>query len=348
MKAARWYNPYDIRVEDVEKPKLLREDDALVRPTLAGVCGTDLHVYKGYITITPGDIIGHEFIGVVEEVGSAVKGFKKGDRVVVSCWIADGNCWYCKHGFYTQCERINIFGMGPVYGETYQGAHAELVRVPYANTMLMKIPDEISDEKALMVSDGLPAAFAGVVEGRIEVGDTVAILGCGPIGLLAGMCAQILGASQVIAIDLVERRLNAAKELGMKVIDASKANVAEEVRNLTEGRGADLVIEAVGGSQDVLLTAIELARKKGRISVIGFHVLEYPTFPAGQLWLTEKRLNFSIGDPIKYGPTLLELIKGGRLDPSRLISDYISLDEAPKAFEMAEKKKALKVALKIS
>jgi threonine dehydrogenase-like Zn-dependent dehydrogenase len=346
MKALKWYGPYDLRVEETEEPKLIKDTDALVRPIYTGICGTDMHVYKGYINIVPGDIIGHEFVGIVEKVGSKVRKFKEGDRVIVSCWIADGECWYCIKGFHTQCVNINIFGMGPLYGESYQGADAELVRVPYADTILIKIPDDLSFEKALMISDGLPASYAGVVEGGFNAGDSVGIVGCGPIGLLAGMCAQLLGASQVIAIDLAETRLKIAKELGMITIDASKQNVAEEVRNLTDGRGVDLAIDAAGGGDAPLLTAIEIVRRKGKISVIGFHVLDY-SLPVGQLWLTEKRMSFSIGDPITYAPVLIELVRRNRLDPTRIYSHILSLDEAPRGFELVDKKKAIKAIIKI-
>jgi len=346
MKALKWYGPYNLKVEESEEPKIIKDDDALIRPVLVGICGTDMHVYKGYINIVPGDIIGHEFVGIVEKVGNSVKKFKPGDRVVVSCWIADGTCWYCLKGFHTQCININIFGMGPLYGESLQGAFSELIRVPYADTMLIKIPDEVSFEKALMVSDGLAASYAGVIEGEISPGDNVGIIGCGPIGILAGICSQILGASQVIGIDVSEERLKFAKEFGMITINPTKQNVAEEVRELTDGRGVDLAIEAAGGGDAPLLTAIEITRKKGKISVIGFHVLDY-NIPVGQLWLTEKRINFSIGNTIKYGHVLLELIRKGRLDPSKIISNFLSLNEAPYGFELVDKKKALKVAIRI-
>lgn len=345
MKALRWYGPYDLRVEDVEEPKIIKDTDALVRPTIAAICGTDMHAYRGHLGLSQGDIIGHEFVGVVQKVGSAVRKFKPGDRVVVSCWIVDGSCWYCDNGYYTQCVNINIFGMGPLYGETYAGAHSELVRVPNADLMLAKIPDELSDEKVVTVSDGLPAAYGGLVEAGIQPGDSVAIIGCGPIGLMAGMCAQLLGASLVIGIDFAEERLKKAKELGFLTFKAG-ASVADEIRNLTEGRGVDLAVEAAGGSLEPLLSAIELVRRKGKIAVIGFHALNYE-LPVGQLWLSEKRMTFTIGDPIKYRSVLLEIIRRGRLDPSKIISHVLKLEEGPKGFEMVDKKQAIKVVLKI-
>jgi threonine dehydrogenase-like Zn-dependent dehydrogenase len=345
MKALKWYAPYDLRVEEAEEPKIIKETDALIKPTLVGICGTDLHIYRGYLQIVPGNIIGHEFIGIVEEVGKEVKEFSKGDKVVVSCWVADGKCWYCKRGYYTQCVNINIFGLGPLYGETLQGAFSELIRVPNADVVLYKIPENIPDEKLVMLSDGLPAGYAGIVEGGMKPGDSVAILGFGPVGAVAGMCAKALGASLIIAIDVIEERLKLAKELGFETLNAKEVDIEEEVRNLTDGRGADLVVEAIGGSEEILRKAIALTRRKGNISVLGFHVHDY-NIPAGQLWISEKRMIFSIGDPIKYRYELLELIKHNKIDISKIITHKLSLDEAPKGFELFDKKLAFKVVIK--
>ena len=201
MRAVKWYGAYDVRVEEAEEPKLLSERDAIIRPTLATICGTDLHIYRGEMTIIPGNTIGHEFMGIVEKVGRDVRRFSEGDRVIVSAWIADGECWFCRRQLYTQCENVNIFGMGPVYGESLEGAFAELVRVPYADITLIKAPEGVPDEKLVLVSDGLATGYDAVVNGGIRPGDIVAVVGCGPIGLLSGMCAETLGASQVIAID---------------------------------------------------------------------------------------------------------------------------------------------------
>jgi threonine dehydrogenase-like Zn-dependent dehydrogenase len=343
LRALRWYAPYDVRVEDVPEPRLVKDTDALVRPTLTTICGSDLHIYRGHLNIVPGNILGHEFVGVVEEVGAAVRSLSRGDRVLPSCWVADGTCWYCRHGYYTQCVNVNIFGFGPVYGESLEGALSELVRVPYADTVLSKLPDDVTDDKAVLVSDTLPAGFAAVQEGGVKAGDMVAVVGAGAVGLLAGLCAKLLGAGEVIVVDVLPERLEMARSLGFMPIDASLADAAEQVRSLTDGRGADVVVEAVGGEQP-LLTAIDLARKKGTISVAGFHIHEY-TLPAGQLWLTEKRLIFCIGDPIKYRRELIEHIRAGRLDPSRMITHRLRLEEAPKAFEMADRKQGIRVAL---
>lgn len=346
MKAAKWYGAGDIRVEEAAEPKIIHESDALVAPTSAMICGTDLTLYNGDMTAVPGGIVGHEFMGVVKKVGAGVKKFRKGDRVVVSAWIADGTCWFCRHQLYTQCVNINIFGMGPVYGESLEGAFTELVRVPHADTVLIKAPENMDDEKLVAVSDSLPTAYEAIVNAGIRPGDTVAVIGCGPIGLLSGMCAQLLGASHVICVDVAAQRLDFAKKLGFETVNSSETDAAEEVRNMTDGVGADLVVEAVGKSREPLLTAIETARRKGTVSVVGFHLHEY-SIPSGQLWLTEKKLVFSIGDPIKHGETLIKFIESGRLDPAKIITHTVSLDQVPYGFELFAKKQALKVLVKI-
>lgn len=344
MKALRWHGPYDVRVEEVEEPVLRNEGDAIIRTTAAAICGTDLHIYRGELAVVPGDVIGHEFMGVVEKVGKDVRRFSEGERVVVSAWVADGVCWFCRHQLYTQCENINIFGMGPVYGESLGGAFAEFVRVPNADTVLIKTPDRIPDDKLVMVGDGLATGYDAVVNAGVKPGDVVAIVGCGPIGLVSGMCAEAFGASEVVAVDVVGERLDTARSLGFRTVDARKADPADEVRGLTDGRGADVVIEAVGRTSDPLMSAINIARRKGTVSVVGFHLHEY-TVPMGQLWLSEKKLVFSIGDPIKNGETLIRLIERGRLDTSRIVTHRLPLEEAHKGFELFESKKAIKVLL---
>ncbi|MEM0381734.1 MAG: alcohol dehydrogenase catalytic domain-containing protein [Nitrososphaerota archaeon] len=344
MRAVRWYGPHDLRVEEVAEPTLKTDEDAIVRPTMAAICGTDLNVYKGILTLVPGSVVGHEFMGVVEEVGRGVKRFSVGDRVIVSSWIADGRCWYCRKQMHTQCENVNIFGMGPVYGESLDGAFAELVRVPYADTVMTRVPENVPDEKLVMVSDALPTGHDAIVNAGMEYGDVVAVIGCGPIGLLSGMCAQAFGASQVIAIDIVRQRLKVAESLGFTAINAAEIDAVEEVRNMTDGRGADVVVEAVGKSAEILRRAIEMVRKKGVVSVVGFHLEEY-TVPVGGLWLTEKTVIFSIGDAIKNGEKLAGLVARGRIDPSKIITHRVRLEMVPHGFELFDNRQALKVVV---
>ncbi|MEM1977385.1 MAG: alcohol dehydrogenase catalytic domain-containing protein [Candidatus Caldarchaeum sp.] len=344
MRAARWHGSQDIRVEDVDEPRLRVDSDALVRPTAACICGTDMHLYKGDITAVPGTIIGHEFVGVVEKVGPSVKKFHEGDRAISSCRIADGECWFCRHGFYAQCVNINIYGMGPVYGESLDGCFAELVRVPYADTVLIPAPPNVPDEKLVTVGDSLATGHQSMVHGGMREGEFVVVIGCGPVGLYSGMFAKILGASQVVVADVSAERLEYAKRIGFETINAAEVDVAEEVRAMTDGVGADFVVEAVGRSQEPLLKAVETVRRKGTVSVVGFHLQEY-IIPSGMLWLTEKTLVFSIGDAIKHSETLLKYIKNNRIDPSVVITHLKKLDEIPQAFEMFAKQQALKVMI---
>jgi threonine dehydrogenase-like Zn-dependent dehydrogenase len=346
LKALRWHGPYDVRVEEVEEPSLKTEGDAIVRTTTAAICGTDLHIYRGELAVVPGDTVGHEFMGVVEKVGRGVKRFSEGDRVVVSAIVADGRCWFCRHQLYTQCENINIFGMGPVYGESLGGAFAESVRVPNADTVLIKAPDRIPDDRLVMVGDGLATGYDAVVNAGVKPGDVVAIVGSGPVGLVSGMCAEVFGASEVVVVGRSWERLDAARSLGFRTVNAREADPADEVRSLTDGRGADVVIEAVGRSSDSLMNAINIARRKGTVSVVGFHLHDY-TIPMGQLWLLEKKLVFSLGNAIKNGETLIRLIERGRLDSSRIVTHRLPLEEAPRGFELLESKKAVKVLLQM-
>ncbi|MEN3047331.1 MAG: alcohol dehydrogenase catalytic domain-containing protein [Candidatus Caldarchaeales archaeon] len=342
MRAARWYGPGDIRVEEVERPRLRSETDALVRPTSACICGTDLHLYRGELTSVPGSVMGHEFMGVVEEVGPAVRRFRPGDRVISSCWIADGTCWFCRRGHYTQCANVNIYGMGPVYGETLDGAFAELVRVPYADTVLLRAPEGVPDAKLVTVGDSLATGYEAIVGGGMRPGDFAVVIGCGAVGLYSGIFARLLGASEVVMVDAVKERLAVAEGLGLSTLNAAEVDVAEEVRRMTDGVGADIVVEAVGRSVEPLMTAIEAARRKGTISVVGYHLHEY-AIPSGMLWLTEKRLVFSIGDAIRNGETLLAYIARNRIDPSVVITHRVTLEEVPRGFELFAARKALKV-----
>jgi threonine dehydrogenase-like Zn-dependent dehydrogenase len=347
MRAARWYGPRDVRVEEKEESALVSERDAIVRVTTASICGTDLHVYRGELTVVPGTVLGHEFMGVVERVGSGVRRFRRGERVIVSAWVADGECWFCRKQLFTQCEGVNIFGMGPVYGESLDGAFAELVRVPNADVTLIRAPEGVPDERLVFIGDGLATGFDAVNNSGVSAGDVVAVVGSGPIGLMSGMCARLFGASEVLMVDVSEERLKFAESLGFKTVNASRTDPVEEVRRMTDGRGADVVIEAVGRSSEPLMTAIEMVRRKGTVSVVGFHLHEYG-IQMGQLWLTEKKLVFSIGDPIRNGERLIRLVSEGRLDPSRIVTHRFPLEGVPRGFDLFERKEALKVVIEVS
>lgn len=255
MKAVVWHGIGDIRLENVADPKIEAPTDAIVRLTTSAICGTDLHMVRGTMTgMKPGTILGHEGVGIVEEVGSDVRNFKPGDRVVIPSTIACGACSYCRSGYYSQCDVANpngpmagtaFFG-GPKETGPFHGLQAEKARIPYANVGLVKLPDEVTDEQAILLSDILPTAYFGVQLAEVRRGDTVAVFGCGPVGLLAVACALHQGAGRVFAIDTVQARLEMARRLGAEVIDYEKEDPVETLRRLTNGIGVDRAIDAVG------------------------------------------------------------------------------------------------------
>ena len=255
MRAVVFHGISDIRLDSVDDPKLKEPTDAIVRITASAICGTDLHMVRGTLgPMKSGTVLGHEGVGIVEEVGADVRNAKRGDRVVVPSTIACGSCVYCRAGYYSQCDRANPNGpmAGTVfYGGTadsgpFDGMQAELVRVPFAHTGMVKLPDEVSDDDAIFLSDILPTAYFGAKLAEIQKGDTVAVFGCGPVGQLAILSAQILGAGRVIAVDAIEDRLELASHGGAEIIDFDEEDPVETIRRLTGGIGADRVIDCVG------------------------------------------------------------------------------------------------------
>ncbi|MER7584606.1 alcohol dehydrogenase family protein [Kitasatospora sp. NPDC097691] len=345
MKTLQWHAPYDVRVVDAPVPTLTAPGDALVRVVRSAVCGTDLHPYRGEIPgFTPGTVTGHEFTGVVEETGPAVRGFRPGDRVVASDVIACGGCWYCLRGWHYQCAEVGLFGYDTVVGSTaVAGGHAEYVRVPFADTVLSAIPDEVSDEQALFVGDILATGYAAADRAGIRPGDVVAVVGCGPVGLMALKAAQLMGAAQVLAIDPAEGRRAAAAAQGAVPLDTGD-DLAERVRALTEGRGADVVLEAVGVDAS-LRSALEIVRPLGTVCAVGAHASEAMPMPTGLAFGKELTLRFAVGDPISSRDRLMRLIRTGRIDPTFLISHRLPLAEAVEGFKLFDAGHATKVVL---
>jgi threonine dehydrogenase-like Zn-dependent dehydrogenase len=262
MRATCWYGPNNMVVDDVPDPKIINKHDAVVRITATAICGSDLHLYNGYIPqMEPGDILGHEFMGEVVEVGSEVRKLKVGDRVVVPFPIACGSCWSCDHQLYSVCENSNpnawmaekLYGYSPagIFGYShmlggYAGGQAEYARVPFADVGPIKIPSGFTDEQVLFLSDIFPTGYMGAEMCNIQPGDTIAVYGCGPVGQFAIRSAFLLGAERVIAIDRFPYRLRMAKEGGAEILDYEEVNVHEALKEMTGGRGPDAVIDAVG------------------------------------------------------------------------------------------------------
>jgi threonine dehydrogenase-like Zn-dependent dehydrogenase len=344
MKGVVWHGPYDIRVESLPLPQIQAPHDAIVRVTRTAICGTDLHPYRGEIEdFQRATVMGHEFTGVVEELGPAVTRFQRGDRVLASDIIACGACWYCWRGWHYQCQEVSLFGYGNVVGAYVPGGQAEYVRVPFADTVLSPILPPLTDEQALFIGDILTTGYTCAVESQLQPGDTVAVVGCGPVGLFAAMSAYLLGASRVLAIDPDPRRCAAAEQIGGWAL-VPDDDLEERVRSLSGGRGVDVVLEAVG-SEQALTTALAIVRPKGVISAVGAHHAMAMPFPTKTAFGRELTLRFSVGDPIRWREPLTALVAAGRLDPTRIISHRLSLAAATEGYRLFDRREATKVVL---
>lgn len=388
MKALCWFGKYDVRVEDVPEPKILIPHDAIVKVTSTAICGSDLHLYDGYIpTMEKGDILGHEFMGEVVEVGHDVRKVRPGDRVVVPFTIACGRCFFCKKGLWSACDNSNpnasmaeklygysgsgLFGYSHMLGG-YAGGQAEYVRVPFADVGPVKIPEDLTDEQVLFLSDIFPTGYQAAENCNIQRGDTVAVWGCGPVGQFAIKSAYMLGAERVIAIDDAPERLRMATEQGKaETLNFDDVDVLEKLKEMTGGLGPDSCIDAVGleahgGTLDAiydrakaalmlatdrphaLRQAIHACRKGGTVSVPGVYGGFVDKFPFGAAFA--KGLIFKMGQTHvhKYMRPLLEEISIGSIDPSFVITHRLTLEEAPKGYETFKNKEdaCIKVVMK--
>jgi threonine dehydrogenase-like Zn-dependent dehydrogenase len=374
MKAVCWYGKHDVRLMDIPDPKILNPRDAIIKITTTAICGSDLHLYNGYIpTMEEGDILGHEFMGEVVEVGKDVKNLQKGDRVVVPFTIACGNCFFCQRDLWSACDNSNptpeiveelygysgsgLFGYSHMMGG-FAGGQAEYVRVPFADVGPLKVPEHLEDEQVLFLSDIFPTGYMAAENCDIHAGDTVAVWGCGPVGQFAIKSAFMLGAEKVIAIDHYPARLEeAARENeNLETINFDDLEVYEKLKDLTGGRGPDSCIDAVGleshgTSFDSLLDyakaslylatdrphalrqAIYSCRKGGTVSIPGVYGGFLDKFPMGAAF--GKGLTFKMGQTNmhKYMPKLLSAIEEGKIDPTFVISHRLKLSEAPMAYD---------------
>ena len=344
MKALVYHGPGQRAWESVPDPTILEPTDAIVRIDSSTICGTDLHILKGDVPeTTPGTILGHEAVGTVVEVGAAVTTIAPGDRVLVSCITSCGRCRFCKEGHYGLCTG----GGGWIFGHLIDGLQAELARVPFADTSVYKVPEGLSDEQVLFLADILPTAYeVGVLNGRVEPGDTVAIVGAGPIGLAAIMTAKLHTPGKIIAIDLADARLEKALEFGADVaINNGSEDAVAKVMELTGGLGADVAIEAVGVPETFELCT-ELIRPGGRVANVGVHG-KCATLHLEKLWIRDVMITTGLVDT-STTPKLLKLIEGGRLDPTVFATHRFSLGETEEAYDVfgaAAETHALKVVL---
>ncbi|HLG99755.1 MAG TPA: zinc-dependent alcohol dehydrogenase [Bryobacteraceae bacterium] len=388
MKANCWFGTEDLRVVDVPDPKILNPRDAIIKVTSTAICGSDLHLYDGYIpTMQKGDILGHEFMGEVVELGSAVKNLRVGDRVVVPFPIACGSCFACERQMYSLCENSNpnawmaekmwghspagLFGYSHLVGG-YAGGQAQYVRVPFADIGPLKVPDGLSDEQVLFLSDILPTGYMAAENCSITPGDTIAVWGCGPVGLFAIKSAFLLGAERVIAIDRIPERLRLAREkAGAETIDYEEQDVRDTLNEMTGGRGPDACIDAVGMEAHMpgplyaydrikqalmletdrpmaLRQAIMACRNGGILSVPGVYGGFLDKFPFGSIMNRSITVKTGQTHAHRYMKPLLERIQNGEIDPTFIITHRLPLEEAPNAYKMFRDKQdeCVKVVLK--
>ena len=342
MRAVTFQAPGEVQVDEVSDPELLAPDDAIVRVQASGICGSDLHIYHGRVQIEPGFVIGHEFVGEVEAVGDEVSRVAVGDRVLGTYGTACGECFYCRREEFHKCDEARVFGHGRTLG-SLQGAQAELLLVPHANLTLRKVPEGLSDDVALFAGDVMGTAYHAIDSRPLAEGETAAILGLGPVGLCAVQAAKAAGASAVIAIDTVEDRLRMAESFGATPVHLTEEDPRAEVKKLTEGRGVDLAVDAVG-HPEALDLALRLARKAGTVSVTGVYA-EKTEVHMGVLWIKALTLTSGHANVIKHVDPVLELLSSGRLDPAPLVTHHMALDDAAEAYRVYDDKEALKIVL---
>jgi alcohol dehydrogenase len=344
MKALVYHGPGSIKWEEVPKPEITADTDAIVRVDAVTICGTDLHILKGDVPeVTAGRILGHEAVGTVESVGTGVKNVRPGDRVLVSCITACGACRFCREGRYGQC----LGGGGWILGHLIDGTQAEFVRVPFADNSTYPVPVGTTDEEILMLADILPTSYeVGVLNGTVRPGDTVAIVGAGPIGLSAIMGARLYSPSHIIALDLADSRLEAAKQFGADItVNNGVEDALAAVHSVTGGLGVDVAIEAVGVPASFEL-ATRLVRPGGHVANIGVHG-EPATLHLEELWGKDVTITMGLVDTYST-PTLLRLVTSHQLDAAKFVTHHFELDQfldAYKTFGNAADTGALKVVL---
>jgi len=345
VKALVYQDVQQVTVADVPDPRIEDPHDAIVRVTTAAICGSDLHFYNGKAPLSPGDGIGHEGVGVVEEVGPDVEAFVPGDRVVIAFDIVCGDCWFCRHGETALCDDFRNLGAGP-FGGGLGGTQAEKVRIPNADWNLLRIPEGMDDERALFVGDILTTGYYGTAIAGIHAEDTVAVVGAGPVGFFAVQGALIHGAARVVALDLEPDRLALAAKVGAETVNVRERNPQMALSDMTDGRGADVVIEAVGNTS-AFETSVEVVRRGGTISVVGMYVKEKMEIPLGVYWTRGLKLVFSGLCPVHtWWDRAMEAVESGRIDPLPIISHTLPLAEAPHGYEIFERREATKVVLK--
>lgn len=374
MKAVVYYGIKNVKVEDVKEPVIKKADDLIIRVTSAAICGSDLHLYHGMVpNMYKGLILGHETMGIVEDAGPDVINIKKGDRIIVPFPIACGYCRYCGDGLYSQCDNSNpngvvgaVFGYGKTYG-SYDGGQAEYLRVPYANVGPRIVPEELTDEQALLLTDVLPTSYWGVEAGGVKPGDTVAILGCGPIGLSTVKWAILAGAKRIIAVDCIKYRLKHAAGYGIEVVNLDEHDDCGEYINEISSGGADVVIDCAGadsrmtklekletllklqgGSKSAIEIAAKAVRKGGCVVFAGVYGTRYNMFPLGDFFSKNVTLKMGLCPVHAYIDRIMKMTVRNEIEPADIITHRLPLGKAPYAYKIFDKKEdnCIKVILK--
>ena len=344
MRAVVYEGIGSVSVRDVPDAKVEEPADAVVRVTTSAICGSDLHFFHGKAPLDPGETIGHEAVGIVESVGAAVERFRPGDRVVVAFDIACGTCWFCRSGQTQLCEDFRNLGAG-IFGGGLGGAQAELVRVPLADTNLLAVPPGVEDERALFVGDVLTTGYYGAAISRIQSGDVVAVVGAGPVGFFCVQGALLHGAGEVLALEMDPERLALAERAGAVPIDVSARNAQTAVAERTEGRGADVVLEAVGHPA-ALESALDVVRRGGSVTVVGMYTSETLEIPVGIWWARALTVRFAGICPVHaWWERAMGEVVAGRIDPLPIVSHRLSLEDAPLGYELFDARRATKVLL---
>ena len=346
MRAVLFEDVGKISFGDYPEPTVQDPGDAIIKVTTAAICGSDLHLLEGRIPgMRPGSVIGHEFVGEIVDAGAGVSAFKTGDRVVGSFLIICGTCWYCLRGEYSNCDQMWILGYGMFTGDL-DGAQAEYVRIPGADLNLHAVDDALTDEQALFAGDILTTGAYITSRVRIKEGDTVAVIGSGPVGIFSLQAALTYAPAEVYMVDVSEDRLKLAEQAGATPIDASKTNPVVEIQNRTGDRGADVVIECVG-LPDAFTTALNAVRAGGTVGIIGVHSEMGYDFPLGEIW--RRGITIVNGGSCNvqgHWSEVLEHVKAGRIDPTLIISHTLPLEDTLHGYDMFSKREAMKVILK--
>jgi 2-desacetyl-2-hydroxyethyl bacteriochlorophyllide A dehydrogenase len=343
MRAVTFQAPHEVRVDERPEPRLEARDDAVVAIESSGICGSDLHIYHGRVKIEPGFTIGHEFVGKVVAAGDDVTRVSAGDRVLGCFHSACGTCFFCMRGAYQKCDRMRVFGHGAVLG-SLPGTQAEQALVPMANLTLRRVPESVSDDVALFAGDVMGTGYHAVTESGVRPGDSLAVLGLGPVGLCAVQVAVAAGVRPVLAVDSVPQRLEMAQSFGAVPVHLTEDSPRDVTRSLTEGRGVDAAVDAVGHA-DALDLAIRLVRKAGTVVAIGVYA-EPCQVHMGLVWIKALTLRSGHANVIGHVDRVLGMIAAGTLDPAPLVTHHLALDDAAEAYRIYDRHEALKIVLR--